>query len=61
MCMDIGPFELIRGDVVTPLDEAASIVQGENGWFIIDLLGKKQPIEGSIAEIDLVNRRILVK
>jgi len=61
MCMDTGPFELAQGDSVTPLNEAASIIQNDQGLFLIDLLGNKQPLEGAIAEIDLLNRRIVLR
>lgn len=61
MCMDTGPFELVRGESVTPLGEAASILQNDQGLLLIDLLGNKTPLEGSIAEIDLLNRRIVLK
>lgn len=61
MCMDTGPFELTYGDDTTPLAEAASIIQTDQGLVLIDLLGNKQPLEGSLAEIDLLNRRIILK
>ena len=60
MCMDTGPFELVRDDSVTPLAEAASIVQTDQGLFMIDLLGNKQPLAGTLSEIDLLNRRIIL-
>ncbi|PLX99700.1 MAG: hypothetical protein C0624_13295 [Desulfuromonas sp.] len=61
MCMDSGPFELTYNDETTPLAEAASIVQTENGLVLIDLLGNKKPLPGVLAEIDLLNRRIILK
>ena len=60
MCMDNGPFELAQGETITPLSEAASIVQTEQGLVLIDLLGNKKPLQGSVAEIDLLNRRIVL-
>jgi len=61
MCMDTGPFELAFNDEITPLAEAASIVQTDQGLVLIDLLGNKQPLQGTLAEIDLLNRRIVLK
>jgi len=60
MCMDTGPFELVQNDNVTPLAEAASIIQTGQGLVVIDMLGNKQPLDGSLAEIDLLNRRIVL-
>jgi len=60
MCMETGPYELVHGETVTPLNEAASIIQTSGGLFLIDLLGNKRPLTGSIAEIDLLNRRIVL-
>ena len=60
MCMDTGPFELVQNDNVTPLAEAASIIQTDQGLVVIDMLGNKQPLDGSLAEIDLLNRRIVL-
>jgi len=61
MCMDTGPFELVYGDEITALSEAASIIQTDQGLVLIDLLGNKQTLPGALAEIDLLNRRIILK
>lgn len=60
MCMDIGPFFLIRGDEEISLENVSSVLAGKAGLKLVDVYGQSREIPGSIIEIDLLNRRIVL-
>lgn len=60
MCMDIGPFFLIRGDEEISLENVSSILAGKTGVKLIDVYGKSRELPGAVVEIDLLNRRIVL-
>jgi len=60
MCLDHGAFLLVQGDQETPLDNVSSLMLREGGLKLIDVFGKTREIVGSIDEIDLLNRRIVL-
>jgi predicted RNA-binding protein len=60
MCLDYGPFKLISGDEETSLENVASLLVQEAGLKLIDNFGKTELIAGQIAEIDLLNQRIIL-
>lgn len=60
MCMDHGPFLLLRGDEQIALDDVSSIVVTGNELKLIDVFGKTRTVPGTIGEIDLLNQRIVL-
>jgi len=60
MCLNNGHFLLIQNDRETPLDEIAAILPVDGKLLLVDVLGKRREIAGSIQEIDLLNKRIVV-
>lgn len=60
MCMDSGPFLLVRGEQEESLADVNSILAGANGLKLIDVYGKTRDISGKIVELDLLNRRVTI-
>lgn len=60
MCLDHGHFHIIQNDEETSLENVASVLPGKESLTLIDVFGKKRTLNGSIAEIDLLNRRIVL-
>ena len=60
MCMNDGHFLLVQGETETPLDEIAAILMAGSGLRLVDIFGKQREVAGSIKEIDLLNKRIIV-
>lgn len=60
MCIDHGPFLLVRGDQEESLAEINSILVVADGLKLIDVYGKTRTITGKISEIDLLERRVVI-
>lgn len=60
MCIDHGPFLLVQGDQEESLAEINSILVLADGLKLIDVYGKTRSITGTINEIDLLERRIVI-
>jgi len=60
MCLDQGPFLLVRGDTETSLENISSLMLLDGGVKLIDVFGKAEEVSGCIDEIDLLNRRIVL-
>lgn len=60
MCLDYGPFKLINNDQETELQDIASILVQDDGLKLIDSFGKTSTMAGQVAEIDLLNQRIIL-
>jgi predicted RNA-binding protein len=60
MCLDYGPFKLINNDQETDLQDIASILVQKDGLKLIDSFGKASTMNGQVAEIDLLNQRIIL-
>jgi predicted RNA-binding protein len=60
MCLDHGTFMLVCGEDETALEHVAAIVAGDGQLKLIDAFGKACTMVGTIGEIDLLNRRIIV-
>ena len=60
MCLNDGPFLLIQEERETPLQDVASLVVSDGRLRLIDVFGKQSDVAGSIREIDLLNRRIVL-
>ncbi|PLX96328.1 MAG: hypothetical protein C0621_02000 [Desulfuromonas sp.] len=60
MCMDQGAFLLVAGDEEIPLGDVASLLVNKKEIRLIDVTGQSRAVSGQIAEIDLLNRRILL-
>jgi predicted RNA-binding protein len=60
MCLDHGTFLLINGDEEVPLGNIASILPGDGRLRLLDVFGKSVDISGTIGEIDLLNKRIVL-
>lgn len=60
MCMDQGAFLLIDGEEETALEHVASILSTEQGLRLVDVFGKTREVKGTIGEIDLLNKRIVL-
>ncbi|MDT8441528.1 MAG: CooT family nickel-binding protein [Desulfuromonadales bacterium] len=58
--MNDGPFLLIEGDRQTALDDVASLLVRDGQLRLVDVFGKQRDLAGSIQEIDLLNRRIVL-
>lgn len=60
MCMDHGPFLLVKGDEKISLEDVGSIVIVGGEIRLVDVFGKTRTLTGNIGEIDLLNQRIVV-
>lgn len=60
MCMNDGPFLLVEGDRESALDDIASLLVLNGQLRLVDVFGKQRELAGSIQEIDLLNRRIVL-
>ncbi|PLX79280.1 MAG: hypothetical protein C0616_11785 [Desulfuromonas sp.] len=60
MCLEDGPYLLVKGDEKRPLDQFSSLIPLAGKLKLIDLFGKTEEIDGEIEEIDLMNRRIVL-
>ena len=60
MCMNDGHFLLIANETETHLDDIAAILPAVGKLRLVDVFGKQREIAGSIQEIDLLNKRIVV-
>ena len=60
MCMDHGPFLLVRGDEQLALEDIGSIVVSGGELKLVDVFGKTRTVAGKISEIDLLNQRIVL-
>jgi predicted RNA-binding protein len=60
MCLDNGTFLLISNDEEVSLEHVASILPISGGLKLVDVFGKSREIQGSISEIDLLNKRIVI-
>lgn len=60
MCMDNGTFLLVCNGEETSLEHVATLIPGGKNLKLIDIFGKIREIEGSIEEIDLLNKRIVL-
>lgn len=60
MCLDHGAFVLVTSEEEVPLGDIASVLPGANRLRLIDAFGKTREIAGTIVEIDLLNRRLVL-
>lgn len=60
MCLDHGAFLLVQGDEETSLENVSSLMLREGGLKLIDVFGASRDLSGTIDEIDLLNRRIVL-
>jgi predicted RNA-binding protein len=60
MCLDHGTFLLVNGEEETPLDHVAAILAQGGRLRLVDVLGASREVAGTIGEIDLLNRRIIL-
>ena len=60
MCMTDGPFLLVEDEGETPLTDIASVLVKPGRLILIDVFGKQRELCGTIQEIDLLNRRIVL-
>ncbi|NJC88777.1 MAG: CooT family nickel-binding protein [Desulfuromonas sp.] len=60
MCMNDGHFLLVQGETETHLDDVAAILTAAGKLRLVDVFGKQREIAGSIQEIDLLNKRIII-
>ena len=60
MCLNDGPFLLIENERETALEDVASLLVAGDKLRLIDVFGKQREVEGSIQEVDLMNRRIVL-
>jgi len=60
MCLDYGPFKLVKEEEETELENIATILIQDAGLKLIDSFGKTSQIAGRISEIDLLNQRIVL-
>lgn len=60
MCLDHGTFLLVHGEEEIPLQDVASILPGNGLIRLIDVFGKSRELAGSVGEIDILNRRIIL-
>ena len=61
MCLNDGHFVLVQGETESPLDEVAAILPAAGTLRLVDIFGKQREIPGHIEEIDLLNKRIVIK
>ena len=60
MCLNDGHFLLVQGETESHLDDIAAILPAAGKLRLVDVFGKQSEIAGSIQEIDLLNKRIVV-
>lgn len=60
MCLDNGTFLLVSKNEETSLEHVASILPVDGGLKLVDVFGKIRNFSGSISEIDLLNKRIVI-
>lgn len=60
MCLDHGSFLLIQGEDETTLEQVASILLGDGRLKLVDVFGKTTEVAGTVREIDLMNRRVVL-
>ena len=60
MCLDQGSFLLVRGDNESSLEHVATLLPGAAGLKLVDVYGQSREIPGTVEEIDLLNRRIVL-
>ena len=60
MCLDYGPFKLVKEEEETELENIATILIQDAGLKLIDSFGNTSQIAGRISEIDLLNQRIVL-
>lgn len=60
MCIDHGPFLLVRGDQEESLAEVNAILVVADGLKLVDVYGRTRTIVGKISEIDLLERRVVI-
>lgn len=60
MCLDHGSFLLIQGEEETTLEHVASILLGDGRLKLVDAFGKTTEVAGTIREIDLMNKRVVL-
>jgi predicted RNA-binding protein len=60
MCLDYGPFKLVKEEEETDLENIATILVQNDGLKMIDSFGKVSQFAGQISEIDLLNQRIVL-
>jgi len=61
MCIDHGPYLLVQGDKEESLAEINAILVVADGLKLVDVYGKSRTIKGTISEIDLLSRRIVIE
>jgi len=60
ICLDNGTFLLISNDEEVSLEHVASILPVGGGLKLVDVFGKSREVQGTISEIDLLNKRIVI-
>ena len=60
MCLNDGHFLLVQGETESHLDDVAAILPTAGKLRLVDVFGKQREVAGSIQEIDLLNKRIVV-
>jgi len=60
MCLNDGHFLLVQGETESHLDDIAAILPTTGKLRLVDVFGKQREVAGSIQEIDLLNKRIVV-
>lgn len=60
MCIDHGPFLLVQGDKEESLAEINAILVVAGGLKLVDVYGKSRTVTGTISEIDLLERRVVI-
>jgi predicted RNA-binding protein len=60
MCLDQGSFLLVQGDDEASLEHVATLLPGAAGLKLVDVYGQSREIPGTIEEIDLLNRRMVL-
>lgn len=60
MCLDHGSFLLVQGEEETPLEHVATLLTGSGKLRLVDVYGSAREVAGTIEEIDLLNRRIVL-
>lgn len=60
MCLDYGPFKLVKEEEESDLENITTILIQADGLKLIDSFGKTSQLQGQISEIDLLNQRIVL-
>ena len=60
MCLDYGPFKLVKEEEESDLENITTILIQADGLKLIDSFGKTSQLQGQISEIDLMNQRIVL-